>query len=103
MTDRSTENSAGTGQPPPAGQSSPEPASCRSLLLEISAGCPEEQQQSKSSGYASKFTPGDMKLKCKRAILPTASLDSSDSAVPIPWQMLVGWGLPWTAGLPHPD
>lgn len=38
---RSTVNSAGTGQLPPAGQSSPEPASCRSLLLGRGVVCPE--------------------------------------------------------------
>lgn len=58
MRDRSTEHSAETGQLLPAGQSSPEPASCRSLLLEISAGCPEEQQQSKSSVNTLTFMPG---------------------------------------------
>lgn len=58
MTDRSTEHSAKTGQLPPAGQSSLEPASCRSLLPEISAGCPEEQQQSNLKGYKSNFMPG---------------------------------------------
>lgn len=45
MPGHSTENSAGTGQQPLAGQSSPEPASCKSLSPGISAGCPEENNR----------------------------------------------------------
>lgn len=45
MPSRSTESSAETGQLPLAARSNPEPASCRSLLLGISAGCPEGKHQ----------------------------------------------------------
>lgn len=44
MPGHSTESWAGTGQPPPAGRRSPEPASCRSLSLGISAGCPKRKK-----------------------------------------------------------
>lgn len=87
MTDRSTEHSAETGQLPPAGQSSLKPASCRSLLLEISAGCPEEQQQSKSSGNTSKFEPGiEMKTMYNPASeLSAHRLSSADTLADARW------------------
>lgn len=76
MTDHSTEHSAGTGRQPPAVQSSPEQAFCRSPLQEISAGCPEEQQQSNISGSASKLMRHEAETK-KRLKLPTVGLEAA--------------------------